>query len=144
MENPSNAGANLTTIFEHLEDDWDAFRARHHLAHYHQHQPGTTPATEAPAMSLATIVQAAEADAKNIDASAHRFLSDHLPALGELASQVENSTLLQTVLGMVGTLDPAAEELAVTVLKALAAKAPAAAVPAPAEPQPAPEPVAAE
>lgn len=119
---------------------WDAFTDHLHHAHYHDPDTTATPAPEAP-MSLTSIVLAAKADAETIDASVHNFLNDHLPALGELASQVENSTLLQTVLGLVGTIDPAAERVAVTMLKALAADAPAAVAPAP-QPEAAPEPAA--
>lgn len=113
-----------------LEHAWDALTA--HLPQRHYHDPGTpaTPATEAPAMSLATIVQAAEADARKIDDSAHNFISTHLPALRELAQSVEGSELFQVTLGLVGTLDPAAEKLAVTLLKTIAGQTAPAAAPA--------------
>lgn len=123
-------------IFERV---WDAFTE--HLHHGHYHDPDVTPAPEASAMSLATIVAAAEKDAQAIDASAHNFINDHLPALRELAQSVENSELFQVALGLVGTLDPAVEATAVTVLKALAGAPAPAPVAAPVDP--APEPVAA-
>lgn len=122
---------------------WDAFT--HHQPHAHYHEPDVTapPAPEAPIMSLATIVTAAENDAQALDGLVHGFLTKHLPQLHQLADSVENSELFKVALSLVGTLDPAVEAGAVTVLKALAgpvaAPAPAAvADPAMGQPEPAP------
>ena len=128
-----------------VERGWDAFTD--HLPHRHYHDPQTTatPATEATAMSLATIVAAAEADAKKIDDSAHNFIDTHLPALRELAQSVEGSELFQVALSLVGKLDPAAESAVVVVLKAIAGKPADVPVPVaaePADPQPEPAPAA--
>jgi hypothetical protein len=125
-----------------LERGWDAFTDHLHRGHYHDLQPAATT-TEDPAMSLATIVAAAEADAKKIDDSAHNFIDTHLPALRELAQSVEGSELFQVALSMVGKLDPAAEAMAVTVLKAIAGPAePAPVADVTADPQPEPAAVA--
>ena len=114
----------------------DAFAG--YLPRHRYHDPDATPApaTEAPIMSLASIVAAAETDAKAIDGLVHNFLTDHLPQLGQLADSVENSELFKAVLPLIGALDPAIEAGAVTVLRALA---PVVQVSAPGvQPEPAP------
>lgn len=136
MTNPPIFRQALTAV-EHAEHDmqrrWDAFTDHLHPGHYHDPQ-ATATTTEATVMSLATIVAAAETDAAEIDQRAHNFINNHLPALRELAQSVEGSELFQVALSMVGKLDPAAETMAVTVLKAIAGGTAPAPSPAP-EPQ---------
>jgi uncharacterized NAD(P)/FAD-binding protein YdhS len=112
-----------------------AWRAvHHHHPHYH---PDEHLQPKEGAMSLATIVAAAEKDVKAAEAAVKSVIDTHLPQLGEIAQGIEDSPLVQLALDLAGTIDPAAEQMAMRVLKAIAAESPAP-VPVTPEPEPAP------
>jgi hypothetical protein len=116
-------------IFEEVAHDLgDWFHRHHHPAHYDQHQ---TP--KETTVSLTTIVQAAEADVASVETAVKNFTEGHLPKLRELASKVGASPLVQIALDLVEVLDPAAEQLAVALLQALATTTQAAPAQTPAE-----------
>lgn len=105
-----------------------------HLPHYH-HNQHLQP--KEGAMSLATIVEDAKKDVEAVEEAVKNIIGTHLPKLGEIAQGIEDSPLVQLALDLAGTIDPAAEQMAMRVLKAIAAESPA---PAPVTPEPEPAP----
>ena len=82
-------------IFERV---WDAFTEHLHPAHYHQPVTTATPATEAPAMTIATF----EADAEQALATVQALVRDKLPAALAGAKKIEpvlSSKLVDALLG---------------------------------------------
>lgn len=126
---PPTTATERTPLFEQL---WR--EAAGHHPHYHRNQH-----PEEETMSLATIEKDMRDAVTGIEEHVKSFLGEHLPQLGEIAKSVEESPLVQLALDLAGTIDPAAEQMAVKVLQALASEAPAPATP-PAGPAPEPAP----
>lgn len=89
-------------IFETLEHDWQRLRSHLPHPHYHHNQeqhPDHTP--EAPSMSLATIEAGLRGIVTKAETAVHDAAAEaapHLTELADIASEISQSTLFQTVL----------------------------------------------
>lgn len=87
-------------------------------------------------MSLSQLVADLDTHFRSVEDTAKTFLEQHVPALLGFAQKVESSPLLSIAEAIVGTIDPAAEQVLARALQDLAGLIPAAAAPAPADAAP--------